>query len=63
MYNNGYMNQIFAESVCFRLRKHVCYETATLSELQETINKDVNFCVANGFLRKKCTPYGAGGHL
>jgi len=32
MCNNGYMDQIFAVSVCFRLGKHVCYETATLSE-------------------------------
>jgi len=33
MCNNGYMNQILAESICFRLGKRICYETTTLSEL------------------------------
>jgi len=51
------MDQILAVSVCFRLGKWVCYETTSLRELKETINKVENFCVANGFLRIKCTEH------
>jgi len=53
MYNNGYVDQILDECVCFRLGKHVCYETASLSEQRKASNKEVSFRVANGSCEEK----------